>query len=159
MLYRVNLAYLDLMEKFSNEEITEAEFHEKIEALDETLTERVEGTVKFIKELESRQKAYKEEEESFKAKKIAAGKKIEVLKNNIQMAMNIANVSSVETDLFKVGERTYKSVEADLDILDPAYIKVKTEKSPDKKMIASILKEGKKVEGAKFVESKKINIK
>ncbi|EDK79002.1 hypothetical protein CGSSp9BS68_09287 [Streptococcus pneumoniae SP9-BS68] len=70
-----------------------------LEAIDwqEQFEQKAEGYAHVIKNLEADVAMYKAEEESFKAKKQAAQKKLDYVKDNIMAAMNVTGQTEVKS--------------------------------------------------------------
>ena len=70
-----------------------------LEAIDwqEQFEQKAEGYAHVIKNLEADVDMYKAEEESFKAKKQAAQKKLDYVKDNIMAAMNVTGQTEVKS--------------------------------------------------------------
>lgn len=70
-----------------------------LEAIDwqEQFEQKAEGYAHVIKNLEADVAMYKAEEESFKAKKQVAQKKLDYVKDNIMAAMNITGQTEVKS--------------------------------------------------------------
>ena len=133
-----------------------------LEAIDwqEQFEQKAEGYAHVIKNLEADVVMYKAEEESFKAKKQAAQKKLDYVKDNIMTAMNVTGQTEVKSGalIIKIAKNP-ESVKVNEDDLPQKYFTKKVPLAPDKKTLTELLKSGKKVKGAELVRTEKLVIK
>lgn len=133
-----------------------------LEAIDwqEQFEQKAEGYAHVIKNLEADVAMYKAEEESFKAKKQAAQKKLDYVKDNIMTAMNVTGQTEVKSGalIIKIAKNP-ESVKVNEDDLPKKYFTKKVTLTPDKKTLKELLKSGKKVKGAELVRTEKLVIK
>ncbi|CKG51596.1 TPA: siphovirus Gp157 family protein, partial [Streptococcus pneumoniae] len=103
---------------------------------------------------------YKAEEESFKAKKQAAQKKLDYVKDNIMAAMNVTGQTEVKSGalIIKIAKNP-ESVKVNENDLPKKYFTKKVTLAPDKKTLKELLKSGKKVKGAELIRTEKLVIK
>ncbi|URK67371.1 siphovirus Gp157 family protein [Streptococcus oralis] len=133
-----------------------------LEAIDwqEQFEQKAEGYAHVIKNLEADVAMYKAEEESFKAKKQAAQKKLDYVKDNIMAAMNVTGQTEVKSGAMTLKvQKNRESVQVDEDLLPKKYFAKKIELKPDKKTLKELLKAGKKIKGAELVRTEKLVIK
>ena len=133
-----------------------------LEAIDwqEQFEQKAEGYAHVIKNLEADVVMYKAEEESFKAKKQAAQKKLDYVKDNIMTAMNVTGQTEVKSGAMTLKvQKNRESVQVDEDLLPKKYFAKKIELKPDKKTLKELLKAGKKIKGAELVRTEKLVIK
>lgn len=133
-----------------------------LEAIDwqEQFEQKAEGYAHVIKNLEADVAMYKAEEESFKAKKQAAQKKLDYVKDNIMVAMNVTGQTEVKSGAMTLKvQKNRESVQVDEDLLPKKYFAKKIELKPDKKTLKELLKAGKKIKGAELVRTEKLVIK
>ena len=133
-----------------------------LEAIDwqEQFEQKAEGYAHIIKNLEADVAMYKAEEESFKAKKQAAQKKLDYVKDNIMTAMNVTGQTEVKSGAMTLKvQKNRESVQVDEDLLPKKYFAKKIELKPDKKTLKELLKAGKKIKGAELVRTEKLVIK
>ncbi|CAG5990260.1 putative helicase [Streptococcus pneumoniae] len=119
-----------------------------LEAIDwqEQFEQKAEGYAHVIKNLEADVAMYKAEEESFKAKKQVAQKKLDYVKDNIMAAMNVTGQTEVKSGalIIKIAKNP-ESVKVNEDDLPKKYFTKKVTLAPDKKTLKELLKSGKKV--------------
>ncbi|CAG5972872.1 phage protein [Streptococcus pneumoniae] len=133
-----------------------------LEAIDwqEQFEQKAEGYAHVIKNLEADVAMYKAEEESFKAKKQVAQKKLDYVKDNIMAAMNVTGQTEVKSGalIIKIAKNP-ESVKVNEDDLPKKCFTKKVTLAPDKKTLKELLKSGKKVKGAELVRTEKLVIK
>ena len=133
-----------------------------LEAIDwqEQFEQKAEGYAHVIKNLEADVAMYKAEEDSFKAKKQAAQKKLDYVKDNIMTAMNVTGQTEVKSGalIIKVTKNP-ESVKVNEDDLPKKNFTKKVTLAPDKKTLKELLKSGKKVKGAELIRTEKLVIK
>lgn len=131
-----------------------------LEAIDwqEQFEQKAEGYAHVIKNSEADVAMYKAEEESFKAKKQAAQKKLDYVKDNIMAAMNVTGQTEVKSGalIIKIAKNP-ESVKVNENDL-PKNILQKVTLAPDK-TLKELLKSGKKVKGAELIRTEKLVIK
>jgi len=133
-----------------------------LEAIDwqEQFEQKAEGYAHVIKNLEADVAMYKAEEESFKAKKQAAQKKLDYVKDNIMTAMNVTGQIEVRSGALTLKvQKNRESVQVDEGLLPKKYFAKKIELKPDKTTLKELLKAGKKIKGAELVRTEKLVIK
>ncbi len=131
-----------------------------LEAIDwtEQFEEKVENTVKVIKNKEAEANLLKEEIDRLTKRKKSLEGDITYLKIGLQAAFEVTGYDKVKTLLFTVSlANNQPSVVVDEDLLPKKYF-VQTLK-PDKAAIKELLKAGKKVKGATLQESRSLRIR
>ncbi|HEM2752636.1 siphovirus Gp157 family protein [Streptococcus suis] len=131
-----------------------------LESLDwtEQFEEKVENTVKVIKNKEADVDKLKEEIDRLTKRKKSIENDITRLKTGLQGAFEITGHEKVKTLLFTVSlANNQPSVVVDEDLLPKKYF-IQTLK-PDKTAIKELLKAGKKVKGAVLQESRSLRIR
>lgn len=131
-----------------------------LESIDwtEQFEEKVENTVKVIKNKEAEKKQLKEEIDRLTARHKSIDNDITRLKTGLQGAFEITGHDKVKTLLFTVSlANNQPSVVVDEDLLPEKYF-IQTLK-PDKTAIKELLKAGKKVKGAVLQESRSLRIR
>lgn len=131
-----------------------------LESLDWTdqFEEKVENTVKVIKNKESDKKALKDEIDRLTARYKSIDNDITWLKTCLQKAFEITGYEKVKGLLFTVFlAKNQPSVIVDEDLLPKKYFVIA--KKPDKNAIKELLNAGKKVKGATLQESRSLRIK
>ncbi|HEM3521363.1 siphovirus Gp157 family protein [Streptococcus suis] len=131
-----------------------------LESIDwtEQFEEKVENTVKVIKNKEAEKKQLKEEIDRLTARHKSIDNDITRLKTRLQGAFEITGHDKVKTLLFTVSlANNQPSVVVDEDLLPKKYFVQKL--TPDKTAIKELLKAGKKVKGAVLQESRSLRIR
>lgn len=131
-----------------------------LESIDwtEQFEEKVENTVKVIKNKEAEKKQIKEEIDRLTARYKSIDNDITRLKTGLQGAFEITGHEKVKTLLFTVSlANNQPSVVVDEELLPKKYF-IQTLK-PDKTAIKELLKAGKKVKGAVLQESRSLRIR
>ncbi|HIH8055742.1 TPA: siphovirus Gp157 family protein, partial [Streptococcus suis] len=120
-----------------------------LESIDwtEQFEEKVENTVKVIKNKEAEKKQLKEEIDRLTARYKSIDSDITRLKTGLQGAFEITGHDKVKTLLFTVSlAKNQPSVVVDEELLPKKYFVIT--KKPDKNAIKELLNAGKKVKGA-----------
>ncbi|MGQ7336338.1 siphovirus Gp157 family protein [Streptococcus suis] len=131
-----------------------------LESIDwtEQFEEKVENTVKVIKNKEAEKKQLKEEIDRLTARYKSIDSDITRLKTGLQGAFEITGHEKVKTLLFTVSlAKNQPSVVVDEELLPKKYFIQKL--TPDKTTIKELLKAGKKVKGAELQESRSLRIR
>ncbi|HFI0645644.1 TPA: siphovirus Gp157 family protein [Streptococcus suis] len=131
-----------------------------LESIDwtEQFEEKVENTVKVIKNKEAEKKQLKEEIDRLTARHKSIDNDITRLKTGLQGAFEITGHDKVKTLLFTVSlAKNQPSVVVDEELLPKKYFVQKL--TPDKTTIKELLKAGKKVKGAVLQESRSLRIR
>lgn len=131
-----------------------------LEAIDwtEQFEEKVENTVKVIKNKEAEKKQLKEEIDRLTARMKSIDNDITRLKTGLQGAFEITGHEKVKGLLFTVTlAKNQPSVVVNEELLPKKYF-IQTLR-PDKTAIRELLKAGKKVKGAELQESRSLRIR
>ncbi|BDD42667.1 siphovirus Gp157 family protein [Streptococcus ruminantium] len=131
-----------------------------LESIDwtEQFEEKVENTVKVIKNKEAEKKQLKEEIDRLTARHKSIDNDITRLKTGLQGAFEITGHDKVKTLLFTVSlAKNQPSVVVDEKLLPKKYFVIT--KKPDKNAIKKLLDAGKKVKGAVLQESRSLRIR
>ncbi|AGZ23783.1 siphovirus Gp157 family protein [Streptococcus suis] len=131
-----------------------------LESIDwtEQFEEKVENTVKVIKNKEAEKKQLKEEIDRLTARYKSIDSDITRLKTGLQGAFEITGHDKVKTLLFTVSlAKNQPSVVVDEELLPKKYFVIT--KKPDKNAIKELLNAGKKVKGAVLQESRSLRIR
>ncbi|HEL2171281.1 TPA: siphovirus Gp157 family protein [Streptococcus suis] len=131
-----------------------------LESIDwtEQFEEKVENTVKVIKNKEAEKKQLKEEIDRLTARYKSIDSDITRLKTGLQGAFEITGHDKVKTLLFTVSlAKNQPSVVVDEELLPKKYFVIT--KNPDKNAIKELLNAGKKVKGAVLQESRSLRIR
>ena len=120
--------------------------------------EKVEKTVKVIKNKEADKKLIKEEIDRLTARMKSVDNDITRLKTGLQGAFEVTGHEKVKGLLFTVSlAKTPPSVVVDEDLLPKEYFVAKL--TPDKATLKELLKAGKEVTGARLKENRSLRIR
>lgn len=156
-LYQIRTDYEDAIERAITEEL---EDFSELEALSESLGEKVENVALYIKNMEQLAKSIKEEEENLKARRQAIEKRNDKLKEYLTSNMLAVGMNKHETSKIKVSFRKSSSVEVeDVEALPLRYRNEKITITADKTAIRNALKEGVLLPGCSIIEKESIQIK
>ncbi|HEM3674152.1 TPA: siphovirus Gp157 family protein [Streptococcus suis] len=156
-LYELTGIFKQIAEMEGIDEETKLDTLESIDWT-EQFEEKVENTVKVIKNKEAEKKQLKEEIDRLTARHKSIDNDITRLKTGLQGAFEITGHEKVKTLLFTVSlANNQPSVVVDEDLLPKKYF-IQTLK-PDKTAIKELLKAGKKVKGAVLQKSRSLRIR
>lgn len=162
-LYQIDKAYLDVIESgFSvDEETGELLFTEEdLDSLQAEYSDKVDNIACYIKDLDSLNDSISKEIKALQERKKWNDTKAERLKGYITSSMKKRGLNKLESARNKVSFRKSTSVQViDESLVDDDYMKVKIERSVDKKKVSEQLKKGQFVAGCILVENTNIQIK
>lgn len=156
-LFEINARMRELMETVDDDGLITTEAMDELVALQVDGQEKVEDVACYIKELRAEATAVKAEADVLAKRAKAAANRADGLENYLAAQMDQMGMDKYSSPRVALSYRTSKAVEADVGLLPPIYVKVKTE--PDKVALAAVLKAGNKVPGAYLVERRRLNIK
>lgn len=154
-LYELTGQYLEIYNMDMDDE-TKQDTLDSIDWNDNYL-EKVENTIKVIRNLEGDNEAIDAEIKRLQKLKKSNTSKAQKLKTSIENSMKAIGKDKIGTTLFKVSIRRSKAVEVDMVLLPDQFKKVKYE--ADKRQIMTLLKSGQEIAGAELVESENLNIR
>lgn len=156
-LYELTGIFKQINDMEGLDEETKADTLDSIDWTDQ-FEEKVENTVKVIKNKEADKKQLKEEIDRLTARCKSIENDITRLKTGLQGAFEITEHDKVKGLLFTVYlAKNQPSVVVDEDQLPKKYFVIT--KKPDKNAIKELLNAGKKVRGATLQESRSLRIK
>lgn len=156
-LYKLTGIFKQIDEMEGLDEETKADTLESIDWT-EQFEDKVENTVKVIKNKEAEVDKLKEEIDRLTKRKKSIESDITRLKTGLQGAFEVTGHDKVKTLLFTVSlANNQPSVVVDEDLLPKKYFVQKL--TPDKTAIKELLKAGKKVKGAELQESRSLRIR
>lgn len=162
-LYQIDKAYLDVIESgFSvDEETGELLFTEEdLDSLQAEYSDKVDNIACYIKDLDSLNDSISKEIKALQERKKWNDAKAERLKGYITSSMKKRGLNKLESARNKVSFRKSTSVQViDESLVDDEFMKVKIERSVDKKKVSELLKKGQNVAGCMLVENTNIQIK
>lgn len=156
-LYELTGIFKQINDMEGLDEETKADTLDSIDWTDQ-FEEKVENTVKVIKNKEADKKQLKEEIDRLTARCKSIDNDITWLKTGLQGAFEITGHDKVKGLLFTVYlAKNQPSVIVDEDQLPKKYFVIT--KKPDKNAIKKLLNAGKKIKGATLQESRSLRIK
>lgn len=156
-LYKLTGIFKQIAEMEGIDEETKLDTLESIDWT-EQFEEKVENTVKVIKNKEAEKKQLKEEIDRLTARYKSIDNDITRLKTGLQGAFEITGHEKVKTLLFTVSlAKNQPSVVVDEELLPKKYFVIT--RKPDKNAIKELLNAGKKVKGAVLQESRSLRIR
>ena len=156
-LYELTGIFKQINDMEGLDEETKADTLDSIDWTDR-FEEKVENTVKVIKNKEADKKQLKEEIDRLTARCKSIDNDITQLKTGLQGAFEITGHNKVKGLLFTVYlAKNQPSVVVDEELLPKKYFVIT--KKPDKNAIKEVLNAGKKVKGATLQESRSLRIK
>lgn len=156
-LYELTGIFKQIDEMEGLDEETKLDTLDSIDWTDQ-FEEKVENTVKVIKNKEADVEQLKEEIDRLTKRKKSIENDITRLKTGLQGAFEITGHDKIKTLLFTVSlANNQPSVVVDEELLPRKYF-IQTLK-PDKTAIKELLKSGKKVKGAELQESRSLRIR
>ena len=157
ILYELTWIFKQINDMEGLDEETKADTLDSIDWTDQ-FEEKVENTVKVIKNKEADKKQLKEEIDRLTARCKSIDNDITRLKIGLQGAFEITGHDKVKGLLFTVYlAKNQPSVVVDEELLPKKYFVIT--KKPDKNAIKEVLNAGKKVKGATLQESRSLRIK
>jgi len=148
-LYELAESYEMLLDMIDNQDISVEDVQDTLEALEDSIGEKLENIVKIIRMTEGNIELFKAEEKRIQARRRTMENKVDSLKNYMQSTMIRLGMKKVETGTFKI--RLQKNPD-NISILDESKIPkdfyVEQEPKLDKTALKeAVLKEGKEIEG------------
>ena len=157
-LYQINDEILRVLSENIDEngEITDAGL-DALTALEMAKSEKIESVALWVKDLTAENEAMKAEIETFRARLKTNEGKIDTLKAWLTIATDGTKFS---TPRCQVSFRSSTAVEIlDMDKIPEGFTRIKTEVSPDKTKIKTVLQSGGMVEGAMLKNNKNVIVK
>ena len=153
--------------------LDEDSFNAKFDEIQMALSEKIENSMCFYKNLQSDIEAFKEEEKKLAQRRKVKENLAERIKNRIDnyIRMKYTNEAGIvdtdglnkfkmETPRMKLSYRKSDSVEvSDINLLPKEYVKEKVELSADKTALKKALKDGKEINGATIVTKLNMQVK
>lgn len=154
-LYELTGQYLEIYNLDMDDETKQ----DTLDSIDwsDNYSEKVENTIKVIRNLEGDNEAIDAEIKRLQNLKKSNTSKAQKLKTSIENSMKAIGKDKIGTTLFKVSIRRSKSVNVDMVLLPDRFKKV--EYKADKRQIMALLKSGQEIAGAELVESENLNIR
>lgn len=153
-LYEMTNDLVELME-IPEEELTEEEREEITNVITKMIKEKSTDIIKYLRNIETRVTALKEEEKRMKEYRQSEEKRYDRLKQYLVSCLIKSNLTKLDTNLGKISVRKAPaSVVVNEEVLPKDYFKEEIVRKVDKKYIKQILMEGTHIDGAMLVEDK-----
>ena len=164
-LYEITQTYLDIMDQFADPS-TGDDFDsmaEAFNAITDGFNDKAENIGCLIKETQAASEAIANEIKALQARKRTADNKADFLKNYLCEQMEAIGAKKIETPRAVLTRRrsSYVNVfdQEKIEELHPEFIKIKIDKSIDKRELTRALKDGVCIEGADMRERESLVIK
>lgn len=161
-----------MVDEETGELLSEDEFYKKLDEVQMALSDKIENTMCFYKNLMSDIEAFKEEENKIAQRRKVKENLAERLKKRINdyviyqhtnedgvLDTEKLNKWKFETPKVKLSFRKSEKVEANIDLVPKKFIKKETKLSLDKTAIKEAIKGGLKVKGAQLVTNMNMQVK
>lgn len=154
-LYEIKNGMIDTLDIFLESEGSDSDkenYSEVMLFLKEELKSKSSNLLMYIRDMQAKSKAAKEEADRLLNLSKVRAKKVERLKNYLISTLQVLETKKIETDLGSYGIRKNPDkVEIyDLSALPEEFIRIKEEKEPDKEKIKNYLKEYGELAGARI---------
>lgn len=157
-LYELTESYMQLIDL--SEQLDPETFKDTLDAIQDSLEDKVENTAKVVKSLESDVTAIKEEEKRLKERRQVLETKIDSIKNYLKEQLELAGIDKVKRPTITVSiQKNPPSVKVIDEKLIPSSFMIQQEPKLDKKAILQNLKEGKTVPGVELIQGRGLRIK
>lgn len=156
-LYEITQNAMYLQALLEDGEIDERVYNDSVEGL--CAEHKIEDICKVLKNLESKEAAFKAEVDRMNARRKTLNNSIERLKDSVLTYMQATDTKKLEAGLFTLSIRNNKSVSVwDISRVPDQYL-IHQDPKVDKKAITDAIKAGEVVDGAEFVEGQSLNIR
>ena len=156
-LYDISEQYKDVQNLIESDEsgsMAEA-IADTMQMIEGDFKDKAQAVVSLTLNMDGSITALENEIQRLQDKKKVLQNKIDSIRNYLKMNMQATGISKIECPLFSITlSKPTKQVEiTDESLLPDEFVKVKTTVSPDKVLLAKVLKEGKEITGAILVDS------
>ena len=153
-LYELANEYLEAMNKIEEMDLDPEIVKDTLDSLQSPIEEKAENVIKYMKNLESDEKALKEEAERLKAKADHVKKKREQLKNYLDYNLQAAGIRELKAGLFEVRYRKGSEIiEINEEELPKDYWVPQDPKPLSKTELKKLIKSGNEIEGVRLVRN------
>ena len=171
--YQLRVLEEYMVDPETGEILDEESFNAKFDEIQMALSEKIENSMCFYKNLQADIEAFKAEEKKLAQRRKVKENLAERIKNRIDnyIRMKYTNEDGVvdtdglnkfkmETPRMKLSYRKSDSVEvSDINLLPKEYVKEKVELSADKTALKKALKDGKEIKGVEIVTKLNMQVK
>ncbi|KIO62097.1 hypothetical protein B4065_3317 [Caldibacillus thermoamylovorans] len=157
-LYELTESYMKLIDL--SEQLDPETFKDTLDAIQDSLEDKVENTAKVVKSLESDVTAIKEEEKRLKERRRVLETKIDSIKNYLKEQLELAGIDKVKRPLITVSiQNNPPSVKVTDEKLIPSSFMIAKAPELDKKAVLKKLKDGEEVPGVELFQGRSLRIK
>lgn len=157
-LYELAENYNELLALLDNEEATEEELMDTLNAINDALEVKVDNICRLRKYLDAKAKVYKEEAKRLTALARQAENSVDSMKRYLDEQLKRMDIKRMDTELFKLSYRKSDSVNVlDLDAVPDEFKKVTV--AADKTAIKKAIKDGVEVTGCELVINQNLQIR
>jgi len=157
-LYELTESYMQLIDL--SEQLDPETFKDTLDAIQDSLEDKVENTAKVVKSLESDVTAIKEEEKRLKERRRVLETKIDSIKNYLKEQLELAGIDKVKRPLITVSiQNNPPSVKVTDEKLIPSSFMIAKAPELDKKAVLKKLKDGEEVPGVELFQGRSLRIK
>lgn len=157
-LYEIANNYQQILQLAEAGELDEQTAKDTLESISGEFGEKAKNCMMIVRQLESDSAGIKSEIERLKALQLQTEKAAESLKDYIKYGMETVSIDKLDLGIFKL---TLKAPTKAVEVTDTALIPgeywrvVPETKAVDKSLIATMIKTGKEIPGAKLVDGKR----
>lgn len=157
-LYELTESYMQLIDL--SEQLDPETFKDTLDAIQDSLEDKVENTAKVVKSLESDVTAIKEEEKRLKERRQVLETKIDSIKNYLKEQLELAGIDKVKRPTITVSiQKNPPSVKVIDEKLIPSSFMIAKAPELDKKAVLKKLKDGEEVPGVELFQGRSLRIK
>lgn len=160
-IFELTIAEQEIWKLVSDEDVDLETLEDTLQSIEMAKEEKVEGYAKFMKHLESKADAMREQEKRMSARRKAVENKHKWLKETLEKSFDMWGVKKIEGDLFTVSVQNNPPsvVIDDEEKLPEGYVTIEEVRKVDKKMILDAIKEGKEVAGCRTQQTRSLRIR
>ena len=157
-LYELTERYMQLIDL--SEQLDPETFKDTLDAIQDSLEDKVENTAKVVKSLEADVTAIKEEEKRLKERRQVLETKIDSIKNYLKEQLELAGIDKVKRPTITVSiQKNPPSVKVIDEKLIPSSFMIAKAPELDKKAVLEKLKDGEEVPGVELFQGRSLRIK
>lgn len=157
-LYEIANNYNSVLELLDNEEATEDEFMDTLNAINDALEVKVDNICRLCKYLDAKAKVYKEETKRLTAMARQAENRAASMKRYLDEQLKLMDIERMDTKLFKLFYRKSDTLKVlNINLVPDVYKKVTVD--VDKMAIKAAIKAGKEIDGAELVINQNLQIR
>lgn len=166
-LYNLTTEYKKILDMALGMDEIDDETFEYIKSIDDAIEQKIENVTYVIKELSNNVEIINQEIDRLESRAHKYYKNLKSLKEYIISTMEISGKKKIETPKVTIGVRKSEVTEIDSDFIDEARANnlykllrmIPARVEPDKAAIKEYIKQGNKLNHAKIIEKKNLNIR